>query len=150
KGVAIAHSGTVALLAWARDTFTLEELAGVLASTSICFDLSVFEMFVPLSWGGRVILADTVLQLPALPAAADVTLVNTLPSAISELLRGAGLPATVRRVNLAGEPLPTAMVQQIYQQTGVERVYDLYGPSEDTTYSTYALRQSAGPATIGR
>src|SRR4029450_25432 len=84
KGVAIAHRSTVALLAWARDTFAPEDLTGVLASTSLCFDLSVFELFVPLSWGGRVILADTVLQLPALPAARDVTLVNTVPSALGE------------------------------------------------------------------
>ena len=33
------------------------ELAGVLAATSLSFDLSVFELFVPLSWGGTVILA---------------------------------------------------------------------------------------------
>ena len=33
-------------------------LRGVLASTSICFDISVFELFVPLAGGGTVILAD--------------------------------------------------------------------------------------------
>ena len=31
-----------------------------------------------------------------------------------------------------------------------DRVFDLYGPSEDTTYSTFALRAASGPATIGR
>ncbi|HEU4559707.1 MAG TPA: condensation domain-containing protein, partial [Longimicrobium sp.] len=31
-----------------------------------------------------------------------------------------------------------------------DRVYDLYGPSEDTTYSTWTLRRAGGPATIGR
>src|SRR5205823_9914424 len=31
-----------------------------------------------------------------------------------------------------------------------QKVYDLYGPTEDTTYSTFALRSSNGPATIGR
>src|SRR5207253_2749035 len=45
KGVAIAHRSTVAFIHWARSVFTPEELAGVLASTSICFDLSVFEIF---------------------------------------------------------------------------------------------------------
>jgi len=38
---------------WAREVFSAEELDGVLASTSICFDLSVFELFVPLSWAGE-------------------------------------------------------------------------------------------------
>ncbi len=42
--------------------------AGVLAATSVCFDLSVFELFVPLAWGGTVILAENALELPDLPA----------------------------------------------------------------------------------
>ncbi|MEO0935648.1 MAG: AMP-binding protein, partial [Cyanobacteria bacterium J06641_2] len=52
KGVAITHRSATALIHWSRDVFTDTQLAGVLASTSICFDLSVFELFVPLSWGG--------------------------------------------------------------------------------------------------
>jgi len=150
KGVAIEHHSTVALLHWAREIFTPEQLAGVLASTSICFDLSIFELFVPLSWGGTVILAENALHLPTLPAAPRVTLVNTVPSAIAELLRMGGVPASVRTVNLAGEPLQTQLVQQLYEQGTIERVYDLYGPSEDTTYSTFALRSAKGRATIGR
>ena len=45
KGVMIEHRSAVAFLSWAHDVFTDEDLAGVLASTSICFDLSVFELF---------------------------------------------------------------------------------------------------------
>lgn len=150
KGVALEHRNAVALMYWARDVFTPDELAGVLASTSICFDLSVFEMFVPLSWGGAVILAGNALALPGLPAAHKVTLVNTVPSAIRELLRIKGLPAGIRAINLAGEPLITPLVDQIYGQTGVQKVYDLYGPSETTTYSTFTLRKAGEAATIGR
>lgn len=150
KGVAIEHRNAVALVYWARDVFTTEEISGVLASTSICFDLSVFEMFVPLSWGGTVILAENALGLPGLKARADVTLVNTVPSAIRELLRIKGVPSTVRVVNLAGEPLITPLVNQIYGETNVQKVYDLYGPSETTTYSTFTLRKAEEPATIGK
>ena len=56
KGVAIAHRNTLILIAWAKRIFEPEDLRGVLASTSICFDLSVFEIFVPLCHGGSVIL----------------------------------------------------------------------------------------------
>lgn len=150
KGVAIEHRSTVAFLAWAGTTFTPEQLAGVLASTSLCFDLSVFELLAPLCCGGKVILAENVLELPRLPAAGEVTLVNTVPSAMAELLRLGGLPPLVRTVNLAGEPLPATLVRQIYAQSQVTQVIDLYGPSEDTTYSTMAVRASEGPATIGR
>ena len=36
-----------------RSTGSARRLAGVLASTSICFDISIFELFVPLSRGAR-------------------------------------------------------------------------------------------------
>ncbi len=142
KGVAITHRSAVAFISWAQQLFRREELRGVLAGTSICFDLSVFELFVTLSSGGTVILAEQVLQLPQLPAASATTLINSVPSAVTTLLRINGLPATVRTVNLAGEPLPLRLVQQLYQQPGVERVLNLYGPSEDTTYSTCATLPS--------
>jgi amino acid adenylation domain-containing protein len=150
KGVAIEHHSAAALLSWARGVFSQEELSGVLASTSICFDLSVFELFVPLSYGGKVLLVEDVLQLMSWPRAAEVKLINTVPSAMVELLRLGGLPESVRTVNLAGEPLAASLVEELYQQPQIKRVFDLYGPSEDTTYSTWALRLPAGPATIGR
>jgi microcystin synthetase protein McyA len=150
KGVAIEHRSTVTLLHWAKEVFAPEALTGVLASTSVCFDLSVFELFVPLSWGGKTIIAENVLHLPNLPAVKDVTLINTVPSAIAELLKINGVPASVHTVNLAGEPLRSALVAQIYGLGTIKRVFDLYGPSEDTTYSTFALRSANGPETIGR
>jgi amino acid adenylation domain-containing protein len=150
KGVAIAHSSAVTLLYWAKEVFTAEHLAGVLASTSICFDLSVFELFVPLSWGGKVILVQNALALPSLGDASDVTLINTVPSAIAELLRRNCLPTSLKVVNLAGEPLPPNIVQQLYKQEQIEAVFNLYGPSEDTTYSTYSnLTKEDKIVTIG-
>ena len=44
KGVVIEHRSAVNFIYWAQQTFTPDELSGVLASTSICFDLSVFEI----------------------------------------------------------------------------------------------------------
>jgi amino acid adenylation domain-containing protein len=150
KGVALEHRNVVAFAHWAREVFSAQELAGVLFSTSICFDLSVFELFVPLSWGGTVILAENALQLPSLAAAEKVTLINTVPSAITELLRVNGIPPSACTVNLAGEPLSQLLVNELYQKRSIKKVHDLYGPTEDTVYSTFALRTPEGPATIGR
>ena len=148
--MAIEHRSTVSLIHWAREVFTSGELTGVLASTSVCFDLSVFEIFVTLSWGGKVILMENIMQLPGSAAADEVTLINTVPSAITELLRMNAVPPSVRVVNLAGEPLLQSVVNQLYQLPTIQKVYDLYGPSETTTYSTFALRQPGGIETIGR
>jgi acyl-coenzyme A synthetase/AMP-(fatty) acid ligase/acyl carrier protein len=116
----------------------------------VCFDLSVFELFCTLSLGGRVVLVDDALGLPALPDDADVRLINTVPSAIAELLRMDGIPNSVATINLAGEPLAPALVDQLYDVPSVNRVNDLYGPSEDTTYSTWTTREAGQPASIGR
>ncbi|AEI67145.1 non-ribosomal peptide synthetase [Corallococcus macrosporus] len=153
KGVALAHRGAVALLRWTTRAFAADELAGVLASTSLNFDLSVFELFAPLIRGGAVVLARNALELPTLPAAQRVTLVNTVPSAMAELVRARALPDSVRTVNLAGEPLSQSLVEAIHQSApGVRRVLNLYGPTEDTTYSTYAVAApgAAREPTVGR
>jgi non-ribosomal peptide synthetase component F len=152
KGVAITHGNAAALLSWAGEVFQPDVLAGVLASTSICFDLSVFELFLPLSQGGTVILADNVLALPHLTHRHQVTLVNTVPSAMEALLRDETLPGSVRIVNLAGESLKRALVDRIYSRTNVEQVWNLYGPSEDTTYSTAVpvARDEEAEPSIGR
>jgi amino acid adenylation domain-containing protein len=151
KAVAIEHRSAVAFVHWALAAFAAAELEAVLAATSISFDLSVFELFVPLARGGRVVLAANALELPELPAAAEVTLVNTVPSAMAELVRAGTLPAGVRTVNLAGEPLKGSLAQALYR-SGVERVRNLFGPSEDTTYSTFELVERGSPRepTIGR
>jgi amino acid adenylation domain-containing protein len=147
KGVVVEHRNAVALIAWARSYFDAESLRGVLASTSVCFDLSVFEIFLPLSTGNTIVLIDDLLRLPASPFAEQVTLVNTVPSAMSALLH-AGLPSNVRTVCMAGEFLPTELVDRVYA-IGVEQVFDLYGPTETTTYSTCTLRLRGAAATIG-
>ncbi|HET9228124.1 MAG TPA: amino acid adenylation domain-containing protein, partial [Thermoanaerobaculia bacterium] len=139
KGVAISHQSATALVRWALGVFSPEDLAGVALATSLCFDLSVFEIFAPLSAGGTVILAANALEIPHLPAAGEVTLINTVPSAMAELVRLGAVPPSVRVVNLAGEALPGALADAIYRTTTAQRVYNLYGPSEDTTYSTWAL-----------
>ena len=62
----------------------------VLASTSVCFDLSVYELMWPLSEGKAVVLVENVLGMRELEE--EVELVNTVPSALWELLRGWRLP----------------------------------------------------------
>ena len=67
KGVAIEHRNASALLTWALGLFAERETARVLASTSINFDLSIFEIFVPLARGGAVELVENALAMPAEP-----------------------------------------------------------------------------------
>jgi amino acid adenylation domain-containing protein len=150
KGVMLEHRNTVALIEWSREVYSEADLAGVLMSTSLCFDLSVYEMFVTLARGGRLIVVDDVLALPRLPRDSGVTLVNTVPTLFAPLVEYHGIPESVRIVNLAGELLPQELVDRIYANTPVQAVYDLYGPTEATTYALGIKRTFKGPQTIGR
>ncbi len=150
KGVAIQHLNANALIHWSQRYFSDEEMAVVLASTSICFDLSVFEIFATLARGCRLVVVENVLYLGDAPAAGEVTMINTVPSAMAELLH-LGVPTSVTTVNLAGEPFQASLIHGIYALPHVKAVHNLYGPSEDTTYSTGTLlpRDLAGIASIG-
>jgi len=135
KGVAIEHHNAVAFINWSRGEFSEREMSAVLASTSICFDLSVFEIFATLSRGGKVVVVKDVLEL-ASGAVAAVSLINTVPSAMRQLLELKAVPEGVEVVNLAGEVLSRKLVEEVYATGAVKRVLNLYGPTEDTTYST--------------
>ncbi|MBV9670143.1 MAG: amino acid adenylation domain-containing protein, partial [Acidobacteriales bacterium] len=150
KGVAIEHRSAAVLVDWARQSFSSEDFRGLLFSTSICFDLSVFEMMVPLATGGTLHLVDNALELAACHSRDQITLINTVPSAMTELLRMNGVPPSVTTVCLAGEALADSLVEEIYARTQVRDVFNLYGPTEDTTYSTWTRVPRGAKVTIGR
>lgn len=151
KGVAIDHRAATTFLDWTGEELPVAARVGVLACSSVCFDLSIFEIFLPLSSGGKVILVENALALAELDETDDIQLVNTVPSAMTELVRQGALPVNLEVVNLAGEALDAGLVQAVQAQRPTVSVYNLYGPSEATTYSTL-LRMPpgfVGTVTIG-
>ena len=136
KGVVIPHDRLAALLAWSGTLINRNDT--VFAATSTIFDLSVFELFASLACGATVVLGKNLLALPEHEARHRVTLINTVPSAMRALLDGETLPHSVRTVCLAGEALDAVLVKRLYALGHVHDVYNLYGPSEDTVYSTWS------------
>jgi len=152
KGVVIEHRNTVDFVRWGCRHYSREELARVLFSTSLNFDLSVFELFVPLACGGTVVLVDDALALTDAAKAPDVTLVNTVPSVLSEVLRAGPLPLSVQTINVCGEPLTAELAATVHALPGHQRLVNLYGPTEATTYATVVDigTDDAGTPPIGR
>ncbi|HVU32192.1 MAG TPA: amino acid adenylation domain-containing protein, partial [Opitutaceae bacterium] len=149
KGVAMPQRSVAALVAWAADCYRPEELDGVLFSTSASFDISVFEIFCPLCLGGRIVLAENMLELADRPIASAVRFLSGVPSAVAELVRLNRVPASVTTIALAGEPFPQPLVDALYALPHVRRVFELYGPTETTVYSTGSLRRAATRPTLG-
>jgi len=150
KGVAIEHRNAVNLICWARSAMPAEIFARTLYSTSLNFDLSVYECFVPLAMGASIQVVENAMEL--LRSRLDVTLINTVPAAIRGIAESGHIPATTRGVNLAGEPLKKDVVDLIFQSSTVDYVCNLYGPSETTTYSSWVSmsRRAGFLPTIGR
>nr|WP_208758116.1 non-ribosomal peptide synthetase [Bradyrhizobium zhanjiangense] len=150
KGVMIEHASTVNLLHWSGDVFTASEISRTLFATSISFDLSVYECFVPLSQGSTLYLVENALALAE--RSLDISLINTVPSAIAALVDRKAVPASTSVVNLAGEWLTAELIEKIFASSRVQKICNLYAPSETTTYSTWICvrRGDVVVETIGR
>ena len=152
KGVGVEHRNVVNLILCLRALLQDEDLEGVLFSTSLNFDISVYEIFLPLLFGGRMIMVENLLALPMAAARDDVRLINTGPSLIAALMKLGWAPRTVRTINLAGEPLPRRLADEIFKANPNLALFNLYGPTETTVYSTYARvpKSDDRPPAIGR
>ncbi len=150
KGVMIEHRNTVNFLSWAHTVFDGSALEKTLFSTSLNFDLAVYECFAPLTSGGSIEVVKNVLELQY--GGHDIGLVNTVPSALKALLEINALPESVHTVNVAGEALKRSLVENLFEKTGVQRLCNLYGPSETTTYSSWVAmdREHGFAAHIGK
>ncbi|SFY32218.1 non-ribosomal peptide synthetase, partial [Pseudomonas sp. NFACC36] len=123
KGVMIEHRNTVNFLTWAQRSFDSETLSKTLFSTSLNFDLAVYECFAPLTCGGSIDVVANVLELQQ--GEHDITLINTVPSALKALLESGGLGEGVETVNVAGEALKRSLVEALFEQTSVKRLCNL-------------------------
>ncbi|GAA1402539.1 hypothetical protein GCM10009613_62690 [Pseudonocardia kongjuensis] len=146
KGVVVSHRSAANLAAWAAAEFGPRRM---LASTSLNFDVSVFELFGPLAAGGTVLLTGNALDLAvpgAPPAGADGAILSTVPAVLAGLLGGPGVVAEPASVVLAGEAFPGPLLDAVRARfgPGVE-VRNAYGPTEATVYAT-VWRDDGGPA----
>jgi amino acid adenylation domain-containing protein len=151
KGVAVEHRSVVAMSRSMRKLLDDEELAGVLAAASVCFDPSVMEILGTLSLGGTVVLAENVLELLELPSADRVRTCIMVPSAMQALLAAGRPPEGIRCLVFGGEVLKRSLVDQLHALEPGPRVVNVYGPTEDTVYSTVKeVPAGMGTITIGK
>lgn len=138
KGVAVEHKSIVAMRQSMREKFSDEELKGMFAGASVCFDTSVMEIMGTLSLGGTIILAKNALELTTLPAVDQLRTVVIVASALQALLATETLPKGLRCLVFGGEALKRSLVEQVYALAPNLRILNAYGPTEDTVYSTIA------------
>jgi amino acid adenylation domain-containing protein len=147
KGVMIEHRNVFSFISWCMEEFSKSNFEIAYAGTSICFDLSIFEMFYPLIAGKRLRIIESGLFIGKyLPKDRNV-LINSVPSVIQNLLNEETDMEHISALNMAGEPIPV-QVQQALDADRIE-IRNLYGPTEYTTYSTVHMLKKGEPVTIG-
>jgi surfactin family lipopeptide synthetase A len=136
KGVAITHKNLSVFLQWCSIEFKSTNYDTVYANTSYCFDLSVFEIIYSLTAGKNIRILKSALEIPEYLGRENNVLINTVPSLVSSIkqdLDNGGFKY-LSAINLAGEQIPQTLIDGI--DCDKIEVRNLYGPSEDTTYST--------------
>ncbi|MER7583150.1 amino acid adenylation domain-containing protein [Kitasatospora sp. NPDC097691] len=147
KGVMITHGGLADFLTAMLDLPGLRPGAPVAALTTVSFDPSVLELYLPLLVGAPVVLATAEevrdpLRMAALITATTPAIVQSTPVTLRMLLdSGWSAPAGLV-VLCGGERLPTELARRLAADGA--RVLDLYGPTETTVWTTVTRLRADG------
>jgi amino acid adenylation domain-containing protein len=138
KGAMNAHRGVVNRIRWGQRYFTLAEGEAVLQKTPLSFDVSGWEIYWPLSAGGRLVLARPgghrdPAYLAELIRARDIATTQFVPSMLHAFLAVPGAAqcaGVLRRIVCSGEALSLALVAACHATLPGVRLFNLYGPTE--------------------
>nr|WP_267898529.1 non-ribosomal peptide synthetase [Actinomadura sp. WAC 06369] len=151
KGVVVSHANVVDFCAESWDSYGCARMARVLFSTSLNFDVSVFEWLVPLTCGGEIEVVRDLLEV-AERGGWSGTLISGVPSAVAALVARGGLRLEAGDIALGGEALPPQLVRDLRALLPDARISNIYGPTEATIFVTgwYDDGNARGNAPIGR
>jgi amino acid adenylation domain-containing protein len=153
KGVMISHAGLANCLQSLRALLVPLPEDVFLALTTLSFDMAAVEIYLPLITGSCVHLGTSeAAQDPAALAAIIVdsraTILQATPATWQLLHVGGWPPARVRHLLSGGEALPPELIPGLLEHAA--HVWNLYGPTETTIYSTgWQVGAASRPVLIG-
>jgi amino acid adenylation domain-containing protein len=154
KGVQVPHRAVVNFLWSMREAPGLSEQDRLAAVTTLSFDISVLELFLPLVVGARIILVDKETagdgsSLARLLTESGATVMQATPSTWQMLFAAdwRGFPGF--KALCGGEALPLPLAKQLAEAVG--GLWNMYGPTETTVWSaTKFLAHPVERVTLGR
>ncbi|GAA3626489.1 hypothetical protein GCM10022419_134960 [Nonomuraea rosea] len=160
KGVVVSHAGVVNRLAWMQERLGLSAGERVVQKTSFGFDVSVWEFFWPLLWGGVLVLARPgghrdAAYLAELIRRERVSVAHFVPSMLEAFLAepAAAGCGGLRWVVCSGEALPVHVMRRFFEVLDGARLENYYGPTEasvDVTAWECSPGWSGASVPIGR
>ncbi len=130
----------------------------IISITTFSFDIFIFETLISLTRGLRLYITNYYEQkitskLERLIKDNKIEILQTTPSVMNfhlENLSSAKNLASLKYIMLAGEQLPKSLVDKIKEIIPHCTVYNGYGPSETTIFSTTANVTNLSKISIGR
>lgn len=152
KGVEVPHRALANFLLAMREQPGCSAQDVLLAVTTVSFDISVLELFLPLVEGAQVVIASEEEAQDGRKLrdrlADGITMLQATP-ATWKLLMAAGWSGTPGlRILCGGEALTRSLADDL-QARGAE-IWNLYGPTETTVWSTVEQVPISGPILVGR
>jgi amino acid adenylation domain-containing protein len=139
KGVAVPQNAVCNFLVSMRKTPGISQNDRLLAVTTLSFDIAVLELFLPLTVGAQVVIAqrDQAMdgdELIRLISEHSITLMQATPTTWHMLLDAGWHAPKQFKALCGGEPLPLSLARQLFNH-GIE-LWNMYGPTETTVWST--------------
>ena len=143
KGVMLTHRGICNRLLWEQSRNPMTETDAVLQTSSLNFDISIWELLTPLLAGGRVVLArswgyqDGAYLIDTI-SKQNITVISCVPSMLRVLLEQEGIEkcSSLKRALSGGEAMPIDLQEEFFSRLQAE-LHNSYGPTETSIDATF-------------
>lgn len=139
KGVLVSHGALANFLLSMAESPGFTEADHLLAVTTLSFDISLLELFLPLVSGGSLEIATTGAardpgQLKPLISNCGATVMQATPATWRMLLEDGWSGSPTMKALCGGEALDLPLARELLRRCG--QLWNLYGPTETTVWST--------------
>lgn len=154
KGVAVSIKNLLNFVLGINEVINIGKDDRVVSITTVSFDIFGLELFVTLSFGATLILANESEcvdgnKLNKLCLKNNVTTIQTTPTKLKMLLTSNEYIYNMNKILLGGEKVPKDFVDRLKGITKAS-IYDVYGPTETTIWSTIQDITNCTKISVGR
>ncbi|MGW7514342.1 amino acid adenylation domain-containing protein [Streptomyces sp. NPDC054796] len=144
RGVLCTHGGFANQLRWSRRGYPLRPGESLLQVAATGFDISLWEMFHPLTCGARLVVLDDAAHgdVSAVADAVvreDITALHLVPTLLEGFVEetGAMTAPGLRTVLCGGERVPAGLPERFTSRSTGARLHHTYGPTEASIIVTH-------------
>lgn len=157
KGVIIGNDPLYNFVIAMQKIFNMDKYVRVLALTSISFDISILELLSPLAFGCQIINADESrlndsVYIYKIIKENNINFLQLTPSRLKLFLNFSNsylIFKNIKYLLIGGEELTNDVLKSVKELTDA-KIFNMYGPTETTIWSTYKEVTNTNTINIGR